>query len=98
MINRRSFIKSVGAGAAAMLVPPGLTQAAIGEHTNVILIMSDDTGYETFGCYGSEQYKTPRIDELAKTGLRFNHCYSQPLCCPSRVKIMTGKSLSLIHI
>ncbi len=75
-----------------MLVPPGLTQAAIGKHTNVILIMSDDTGYETFGCYGSEQYKTPRIDELAKTGLRFNHCYSQPLCCPSRVKIMTGKS------
>ena len=66
MINRRSFIKSVGAGAAAMLVPSGLTQAAIGEHTNVILIMSDDTGYETFGCYGSEQYKTPRIDELAK--------------------------------
>ena len=92
MINRRSFIKSVGAGTAAMLVPPGLTQAAIGKHTNVILIMSDDTGYETFGCYGSEQYKTPRIDELAKTGLRFNHCYSQPLCCPSRVKIMTGKS------
>ena len=35
MINRRSFIKSVGAGAAAMLVPPGLTQAAIGKHTNV---------------------------------------------------------------
>ena len=92
MINRRSFIKSVGAGAAATLIPPRLAQAAKGKHTNVILIMSDDTGYETFGCYGSEQYKTPRIDELAETGLRFNHCYSQPLCCPSRVKIMTGKS------
>ena len=92
MINRRSFIKSMGGGAAAALIPPGLTQAAKGTYTNVILIMSDDTGYETFGCYGSEQYKTPRIDELAGTGLRFNHCYSQPLCCPSRVKIMTGKS------
>jgi len=73
MINRRNFIKSVGAGAAATLIPPTLAQAAKGKHTNVILIMSDDTGYETFGCYGSEQYKTPRIDELAETGLRFNH-------------------------
>ena len=87
--TRRAFIV---AGTAATLIPPILTQAAKGKHTNVILIMSDDTGYETFGCYGSEQYKTPRIDELAETGLRFNHCYSQPLCCPSRVKIMTGKS------
>ena len=59
---------------------------------NIILIMSDDTGYEVFGAYGSKQYKTPRIDELAETGMRFNHCYSQPVCCPSRVKIMTGKS------
>ena len=56
MINRRSFIKSMGGGAAAALIPPGLTQAAKGTYTNVILIMSDDTGYETFGCYGSEQY------------------------------------------
>ena len=87
--TRRAFI---AAGTAATLIPPILTQAAKGKHTNVILIMSDDTGYETFGCYGSEQYKTPRIDELAETGLRFNHCYSQPLCCPSRIKIMTGKS------
>ena len=60
--------------------------------TNVILIMSDDTGYEVFGCYGSRQYKTPHIDKLAQTGMRFNHCYSQPLCTPSRVKIMTGIS------
>ena len=60
--------------------------------SNVILIMTDDTGYEVFGAYGSKQYKTPRVDELARTGMRFNHCYSQPVCVPSRVKIMTGKS------
>jgi len=59
---------------------------------NVILIMTDDTGYEVFGAYGSKQYKTPRVDQLADTGMRFNHCYSQPVCVPSRVKIMTGKS------
>ncbi len=57
---------------------------------NIILIMSDDLGAECIGCYGSTQYKTPNLDKLAKTGLRFTHCYSQPLCTPSRVQIMTG--------
>ena len=59
---------------------------------NIILIMADDIGYECFGCYGSEQYQTPNIDRLAEKGIQFNHCYSQPLCTPSRVKIMTGLS------
>ncbi len=61
-------------------------------HPNVILIMADDVGYECFGCYGSRQYRTPNIDRLARAGMRFNHCYAQPLCTPSRVKIMTGLS------
>jgi len=59
---------------------------------NVILIMADDVGDEAFGAYGSEQYETPRIDSLARAGMRFTHAYSQPLCTPSRVEIMTGQS------
>ena len=59
---------------------------------NIIVIMADDVGHECFGSYGSEQYQTPNIDRLAKTGIQFNHGYSQPVCTPSRVKIMTGKS------
>lgn len=62
------------------------------EPTNVILIMADDVGYECFGCYGSKQYSTPNIDRMAARGMRFDHCYSQPLCTPSRVKLMTGLS------
>ncbi|MCP5120360.1 MAG: sulfatase-like hydrolase/transferase, partial [bacterium] len=57
---------------------------------NIILIMADDVGYECFGCYGSTQYSTPNIDRMAAQGIRFNHAYSQPLCTPSRVKLMTG--------
>ncbi len=60
--------------------------------TNIILMMADDVGYECFGCYGSTQYRTPRIDQMARAGLQFEHCYSQPLCTPSRVKLMTGLS------
>ncbi|MCA9138991.1 MAG: sulfatase-like hydrolase/transferase [Planctomycetales bacterium] len=67
-------------------------QFAAAKSPNIILIMADDIGYECFGCYGSEQYKTPNIDRMASQGLRFQHCYSQPLCTPSRVKIMTGIS------
>ena len=54
--------------------------------------MADDVGSEAFGCYGSKQYRTPEIDRLAERGMRFTHCYSQPLCTPSRVKLMTGLS------
>lgn len=61
------------------------------EKTNVILIMADDVGWEAFGCYGAEDYETPNIDKMAEKGVRFAHCYSTPICTPSRVMIMTGK-------
>jgi arylsulfatase A len=58
---------------------------------NIILIMADDLGYEGLGCNGSQSYVTPNLDHLAQTGMRFEHCYSQPICTPSRVQIMTGR-------
>lgn len=59
---------------------------------NVVLILVDDLGSEALGCYGGSSYRTPRLDALAAGGLRFTHAYSQTLCTPSRVKLMTGKS------
>jgi len=61
-------------------------------HPNIIVIMADDLGFECLSCYGSASYQTPVLDGLAETGIRFEHGYSQPLCTPSRVKIMTGRS------
>lgn len=57
---------------------------------NIIIIMADDMGYECLGTYGSTSYDTPFLDKLASNGITFNNCVSQPLCTPSRVKIMTG--------
>ncbi|MBM3882986.1 MAG: arylsulfatase [Verrucomicrobia bacterium] len=57
---------------------------------NVILIMADDLGYETIGANGGTSYQTPVLDRLAATGVRFTHCYVQPLCTPTRVQLMTG--------
>jgi len=59
---------------------------------NVVLIMADDVGFECFGCYGSHEYSTPRLDALAAAGIRFVNCHSTPLCTPSRVNLMSGKS------
>ena len=57
---------------------------------NVILIMADDLGYETLGTYGGTSYKTPVLDKLAAGGVRFDQCFVQPLCTPTRVQLMTG--------
>lgn len=62
-----------------------------GSRPNIILILSDDVGAETVGIYGGESYQTPRLDEMAGAGVRFDYGHAQPLCTPSRVKIMTGQ-------
>jgi len=61
------------------------------ERPNIILIMADDLGIEGLSCYGSDSYQTPNLDKLAAQGMRFTHAFSQPLCTPTRVQIMTGK-------
>lgn len=65
--------------------------AAAARPPNIILILADDLGAETVGAYGGESYQTPRLDRMAAEGLRFEHAHSQPLCTPSRVKLMTGQ-------
>lgn len=61
------------------------------ERPNILLIMADDVGIEGLGCYGGTSYKTPNLDRMAAEGLRFTRAYSQPLCTPTRVEIMTGQ-------
>ncbi len=65
-------------------------EVKIDRKPNIILIMADDMGYECLSTYGSTSYQTPVLDQLASDGIKFENCVSQPLCTPSRVKIMTG--------
>ncbi|MHC4995248.1 MAG: sulfatase-like hydrolase/transferase [Planctomycetota bacterium] len=67
------------------------TASAHAEKPNVILIMADDLGWESIGAYGSNDYQTPHLDRLAADGIRFENCFSTPICTTSRVKIMTGQ-------
>ncbi|MBL7153835.1 MAG: sulfatase-like hydrolase/transferase [Phycisphaerae bacterium] len=91
--SRRDFLKKCAAfGTGAFLLSNNSLEVAVAaKRPNIILIMADDQGYECLSCYDSASYKTPVLDELAGTGMRFEHCYSQPLCTPTRVQIMTGR-------
>ncbi|MGB1927562.1 MAG: sulfatase-like hydrolase/transferase, partial [Rubripirellula sp.] len=61
------------------------------EKPNVILIFVDDQGYYDLGCYGATEIKTPRIDALARGGVRFTDYYAAaPICSPSRAGLLTG--------
>ena len=68
------------------------TLHAAADRPNIVLIMADDLGYEGLSCNGSLDYKTPYLDKLAAEGVRFEHFHSQPICTPTRVKLMTGLS------
>lgn len=63
---------------------------AAADRPNLILILADDLGYEGLSANGSADCRTPRLDRLAAEGVRFEHCYAQPLCTPTRVQLMTG--------
>ncbi|MES2458088.1 MAG: arylsulfatase [Bacteroidota bacterium] len=56
---------------------------------NIIVILADDLGYSDLGCYGGE-IKTPNLDRLAATGLRFRKFYNTSRCCPTRAALLTG--------
>ena len=65
--------------------------AAAPAKPNIVFILADDLGFAEIGANGSDRYKTPNIDSLAKTGIRFNHFYTAPLCGPSRALILLGR-------
>ena len=60
------------------------------EKPNFIVILTDDQGYQDIGCFGSPDIRTPRLDAMAKQGMKFTNFYAQPICGPSRAALMTG--------
>lgn len=59
---------------------------------NIIVILTDDQGYQDVGFNGSTDIKTPYLDELAKNGVKFTNAYvSYPVCGPSRAGLITGR-------
>ena len=70
----------------------------INRQPNIVLIMVDDLGAECINSYGGTSYNTPRLSQMAKSGMQFENCHAQPICTPSRVKLMTGRSNKKNHV
>lgn len=66
-----------------------------GQRPNIIIILSDDSGYSDPGCYGGE-IDTPNIDQLAAGGLRFRNFYTNARCSPSRASLLTGRESAAV--
>jgi len=66
---------------------------------NVIVVLVDDLGWMDLGCQGSDFYRTPNIDRLAATGMRFTDGYAScAVCSPTRAALMTGRSPARLGI
>ena len=80
----------------ALLLATYQSNIFAGEQTkrkpNVLLIMTDQQRRDSIGAYGNPVIKTPNLDLLANTGVRFENCYvASPACMPSRASIITGR-------
>ncbi len=91
MVSRRELLTGSAAAAlsAAAPLPAQSTRPA---KPNVIVILMDDLGVHDLGCLGASDLKTPHIDQLASSGVRFTNWYSNaPVCAPARAALMTGR-------
>jgi arylsulfatase A len=63
-----------------------------GRRPNIVLMFCDDLGISNIGYHGADEpFRTPNIDALANQSLRFDRCFSTPICAPSRGQVMTGQ-------
>ena len=59
---------------------------------NVIIVLTDDQGYEDIGLHGNEIVNTPNIDQLGRESTRFTQFFVSPLCQPTRASLLTGRN------
>ncbi|MEQ8674453.1 MAG: sulfatase-like hydrolase/transferase [Aggregatilineales bacterium] len=61
-------------------------------HPNIIIVLTDDQGYGDLSCMGDTDFRTPHLDQLAASGVRFTSWYANsPVCSPSRASLLTGR-------
>lgn len=55
------------------------TESKSNSKPNIILILTDDLGFETLTCNGGQSYHTPDLYKMAETSIRFTNCFASPL-------------------
>ena len=98
--TRRQFLATTGMAATGLAAVPLPAQdrpkpPAPRRRPNVLVIMTDQHSKHFLGCYGNRIVRTPNLDRLAAEGMRFTSAYCPaPLCVPSRMSFMTGRTPS----
>ncbi len=102
-MKRRTFLSKSAAGLAGITAVTAGSQlfscatdntGGQAERTNsrpnILIILSDDTGFNDVGFHGNE-VMTPNLDRLAREGVELNHFYAYPICSPTRAALLTGR-------
>jgi len=92
MLTRRQFVRSALTTLSALALGRSVVRASAAAKPNIILCMADDLGWGDPGFNGNRIIKTPNLDEMARSGLRFTRFYSAaPVCSPTRGSCLTGR-------
>lgn len=102
--RKAAFAMALFCGLACVAAPVTAQQPP--QRPNVVFILADNVGYGDLGSYGGGELRgapTPRLDQLAREGMRLTQFLVEPACTPSRAALMTGQysirnGLSLIAI
>ena len=99
-MTRREFLSSTVAGGAAFAAFGVSRLAARGQkRPNILVITTDQQHRGMISCTGNRYLKTPALDGLARSGVRFERAYvTNPVCVPSRFSLQTGRYPTAIGI
>jgi len=92
-MKRAQFTSILLSAVLLLLAPKPIQAAEAAKRPNILFIFADDQSYKTVGCYPESWswVKTPHLDALAKTGVRFHGAYLGGWCMPSRASLLTGR-------
>ena len=96
-ISRRRFVGTLLATTTLCSIAGARSVGSGGARPNIITIVLDDVGYSDLACFGAE-IRTPAIDSLAKTGLRYVHFDTKSVCASTRASMLTGRNSHTINM
>jgi arylsulfatase A-like enzyme len=98
--TRRDFLRAAGTTAASLVVSGGaLARGKTTNRPNILMILVDDLGYGDLSSYGAKDMRTPNIDKLMASGMRFDNFYANcPVCSPTRASLLTGRYPDLVGV
>ncbi len=84
---------------ALLIAPPADAATGTEARPNLLIIMADDLGYGDLSCMGATDLRSPHIDRLAASGLKFTNFYANcPVCSPTRAALLSGRYQDLVGV